>query len=79
MIIMARQISVSEDLYETLVEMKGQRSFSETIWKAISGEKKRKELRSFAGALKKDKKKLEELKSTIAKEREANRGRNFSW
>ena len=72
---MARQISVSNEVYELLLERKGKRSFSEVIKENICGKEEKPDIMSFAGALKNEKQTLEELKAKIAKEREANYGR----
>ena len=69
---MARQISVSDEVYSMLSRMKDSKSFSETIKQAI-GEKVETgdtELMKFAGILKNERKKLKMLQQTIAKERE---------
>lgn len=76
---MARQISVSDDIYEELSKRKGNKSFSEYIREKIGVDRDNKKLLKFAGILKKDAKKLNELKKIIAKERTANTGRKFSW
>lgn len=72
---MARQISVSNEVYELLIEKKGKRSFSEVIKESICGQQEKAEIMSFAGALKNKKQTLEQLKAKIAKEREVNYGR----
>ena len=76
---MARQISVANDVYEELSKLKGSRSFSEFIREKIGISKTNRKILKFAGILKKDGKKLEELKKMIAKDRMANRGREFNW
>ena len=76
---MARQISISDDLYEELKKSKGNRSFSEFIREKVGISKDNKKILKFAGILKKDSKKLNELKRMIAKEREENYGREFNW
>lgn len=75
-VMLARQISVSNEVYELLLEKKGKRSFSEVIRESICS-KEKPEIMSFAGALKSEKKTLEELKARIAQEREANYGRSL--
>ncbi|VVB77519.1 Putative antitoxin [uncultured archaeon] len=72
---MARQISVSEEVYEALSKGKGSRSFSELIKEKVLAQRKKEDIMKFAGALKQDKKKLDELKDKIAAEREENYGR----
>jgi predicted CopG family antitoxin len=72
---LARQISVSNEVYELLLEKKGKRSFSEVIKESICGQEEKPDIMSFAGALKNEKQTLEELKAKIALEREANYGR----
>jgi predicted CopG family antitoxin len=72
---LARQISVSNEVYELLLEKKGKRSFSEVIKESLNPQKKRPDLMSLAGILKDDKENLQELKKKIENEREANYGR----
>ncbi len=76
---MARQISVSDDVYKELSELKGDKSFSEFIRERVGISKDSRKILKLAGALKKDGKKLNELKRIIAKERAANHGRDFEW
>lgn len=76
-VMLARQISVSNEVYELLLEKKGKRSFSEVIRESICSKEEKPEIMSFAGALKSEKKTLEELKARIAQEREANYGRSL--
>jgi predicted CopG family antitoxin len=76
---MARQISVSNEVYEELSKLKGKKSFSELIKEVMGIKKGNEKLMKFAGILKKDRKNLEQLKRIIAKEREANYGREFNW
>jgi predicted CopG family antitoxin len=76
---MARQISVSNEVYEELSKLKGKESFSELIKKVIGIKKNNEKLMKFAGILKKDSKKLKQLQKLIADEREANYGREFDW
>ena len=71
----ARQISVSNEVYELLLERKGNKSFSQVIKENLCRNEEKKDILSFAGALKGEKKALEKLKSKIAEEREANYGR----
>jgi len=72
---MARQISVSNEVYELLSKRKGKKSFSQVIKENLSSEEAKVDIMSFAGVMKGDKQKLELLKSKIAAEREANYGR----
>jgi predicted CopG family antitoxin len=72
---MARQISVSNEVYELLSKRKGKKSFSQVIKENLFAENQKTDIMHFAGALKDDKQKLEALKSKIAAEREANYGR----
>jgi predicted CopG family antitoxin len=72
---MSRQISVSNEVYELLLERKGKKSFSQVIKENLCPMDEKKDIMSFAGALKDEKDKLEHLKSKIAVEREANYGR----
>jgi len=72
---LARQISVSNEVYELLLEKKGKRSFSEVIEESICSQEEKPDIMSYAGALKNEKQKLEELKAKIVLEREANYGR----
>jgi predicted CopG family antitoxin len=73
---LARQISVSNEVYELLLERKGKKSFSQVIKECI-GPKKKVDILSLAGILKDDKENLEQLKKQIEAEREANYGRTF--
>jgi predicted CopG family antitoxin len=72
---LARQISVSNEVYELLLEKKGKKSFSEVIKESLCRKEEKTDIMSLAGALKSEKKTLEELKAKIAKEREENYGR----
>ncbi len=74
---MARQISVSNEVYQLLLERKGKKSFSEVIKENLCPKKEKVDIMSLAGILKEDKGKLEKLKQQIAAEREANYGRTF--
>jgi len=75
---MARQISVSNEVYELLSKRKGKKSFSQVIKENLRSEEKKLDIMSFAGIMKEDKQKLELLKSKIAAEREANYGRELT-
>ncbi len=72
---MARQISVSNEVYELLTKRKGKKSYSQVIKENLCAENPKPDVMAFAGALKDEKQKLEALKSKIASEREANYGR----
>ncbi len=72
---MARQISVSNEVYELLLERKGKKSFSEVIKENLCPQEEKPDIMTFAGALKNEKKTLEKLKAKIAEERESNYGR----
>ena len=74
---MARQISVSNEVYELLSKRKGKKSFSEVIKENLILKEEKKDIMRFAGIMKNERKKLEELNATIAAEREANYGRDF--
>jgi predicted CopG family antitoxin len=74
---MARQISVSNEVYELLLEHKGKKSFSEVIKESLCSPKKKTDIMKFAGIMADEKGKLLELKKQIAAEREANYGRTF--
>jgi len=74
---MARQISVSNEVYELLLKRKGKKSFSEVIKENLCPKKEKVDIMSLAGILKDDKQALEQLKQQIADEREANYGRTF--
>lgn len=74
---MARQISVSNEVYEMLRKRKGKKSFSQVIKESLCPKEKKADLMSLAGILKDDKEELEKLKAQIAAEREANYGRTF--
>jgi predicted CopG family antitoxin len=71
----ARQISVSNEVYELLSKRKGKKSFSQVIKESLCPEKKKQDIMRFAGIMKDEKQKLELLKAEIAAEREANYGR----
>ena len=72
---MARQISVSNEVYELLLKRKGKKSFSQVIKENLCWQEEKIDIMSFAGVLKHEKQALEQLKSKIAAEREANYGR----
>jgi predicted CopG family antitoxin len=55
---LARQISVSNEVYELLLEKKGKRSFSEVIKESLCGKEEKPDIMVFAGALKGEKKAL---------------------
>ncbi len=72
---MARQISVSNEVYNLLLERKGKKSFSEVIKENLCPKAEKADIMTFAGVLKDEKDRLEKLKSKIAEERESNYGR----
>jgi len=72
--LMARQISVSNEVYELLSKRKGKKSFSQVIKENLCSQEEKKDIMNFAGVMKNEKDKLELLKSKIAAEREANYG-----
>jgi predicted CopG family antitoxin len=72
---MARQISVSNEVYELLSKKKGKKSFSQVIKENLCSQEEKKDIMQFAGTMKNEKDKLELLKSEISAEREANYGR----
>ena len=72
---MARQISVSNEVYELLLKRKGNKSFSQVIKENLCPKKEKQNIMRFAGIMKDEKEKLELLKAEIAAEREANYGR----
>jgi len=74
---MAKQISVSDEVYELLLKRKGKKSFSQVIKENLGRKEDRVDIRDLAGMLKSDKEKLEGLKAQIAEERERNYGRDF--
>jgi predicted CopG family antitoxin len=74
---MARQISVSNEVYELLSKNKGKKSFSQVIKENLILKEEKRDIMRFAGIMKNERKKLEELNATIAAEREANYGRDF--
>ncbi len=74
---MARQISVSNEVYELLLKRKGKKSFSQVIKESLCHKEEKFDIMSLAGILKDDKEELERLKAQIAAEREANYGRTF--
>ena len=71
----ARQISVSNEVYELLLKRKGKKSFSQVIKENLCSKEEKEDVMSFAGILKDKKEELELLKREIAAEREANYGR----
>lgn len=73
---MAKQISISDEVYEMLLKTKGEKSFSEVIKNMFKG--KNEDFFRMAGALKKDKKKLDSLSKMILAEREQNYGRKLN-
>jgi len=73
----ARQISVSNEVYELLIERKGKKSFSEVIKENLCRQEEKPNIMIFAGALKKEKKTLEQLKAKISQERDSNYGRQL--
>ena len=75
---MARQISVSNEVYELLLKRKGKKSFSQVIKENLCPREEKADIMSLAGILKDDKEKLERLKAQIAAEREENYGRTFT-
>ncbi len=74
---MAKQISVSNEVYELLLKRKGNKSFSQVIKENLCPKEEKVDIMSLAGILKDDKEKLERLKQQITDEREANYGRTF--
>ena len=74
---MARQISVSNEVYELLSRRKGKKSFSQVIKESLCTTEKKKDIMRFAGAMKNEKQELERLKAQVTAEREANYGRSF--
>lgn len=73
---MARQISVSDEVYGLLSRLKGNKSFSEVIKEAVGAKRKGSDIMRFAGALKGDKN-LALMKKLIERDRERNYGRKF--
>jgi len=74
---MARQISVSNEVYELLSKRKGKKSFSEVIKESLCQTEKKTDIMKFAGIMKNEREKLKQLKLQIEAEREANYGRSF--
>ncbi len=74
---MARQISVSNEVYELLLKRKGKKSFSQVIKENLCPTEEKLDIMSLAGILKDDKQSLDELKRQITAEREVNYGRTF--
>ncbi len=72
---LARQISVSDEVYALLLKRKGKKSFSQVIKENLYRQEEKMSILSFAGAMKNERQKLDLLKSKIAAEREANYGR----
>jgi predicted CopG family antitoxin len=74
---MARQISVSNEVYDLLLKRKGKKSFSQVIKESLCPEVENVDIMSLAGILRDDKETLDRLKQQIAAERESNYGRPF--
>ena len=74
---MARQISVSNEVYELLLQRKGKKSFSEVIKENLCPTEEKPDIMTFAGSLKDEKNTLEKIKAKIAQERESNYGRSL--
>lgn len=76
---MARQIAISDEVYQMLLGMKtGNKSFSEVI-KGMAGRKvKTQNIMKYFGAMEGDKN-LAKVKKLILEERRGNMGRNFKW
>ena len=74
---MARQISVSNEVYDLLLQRKGKKSFSQFIKENLCRQEEKMDIMSFAGIVNNEKQALEQLKLKIAAEREANYGRNI--
>jgi predicted CopG family antitoxin len=72
---MARQISVSNEVYQLLLEKKGNKSFSEVIKENLCSKEEKPNIMAFAGILSNKKETLDKLKTKIAEERESNYGR----
>ncbi len=70
----AKHISVSDEVYEMLLERKSDKRFSETIKEALLAKSS---IMEFAGTLSKAEGK--KLKAQIQKERKQNYGREFNW
>ncbi|HVC58701.1 MAG TPA: antitoxin VapB family protein [Candidatus Acidoferrales bacterium] len=76
---MARQISVSDEVYELLTKRKGGRSYSAVIKDMANQiESPKGDIMRFAGALKGDKQ-LAKIQKLIAEDRRRNVGRKFKW
>jgi predicted CopG family antitoxin len=75
---MARQISVSNEVYELLLKRKGNKSFSQVIKENLCPTEEKVDIMSLAGILKDDRTELKRLKKQIADEREENFGRKFT-
>jgi predicted CopG family antitoxin len=74
---MAKQISVSDEVYQLLLKRKGNKSFSQVIKESLCSTQKKTDIMRFAGIMKDEKEKLQQLKQQIEAEREANYGRSF--
>jgi len=74
---MARQISVSNEVYDLLSKRKGKKSFSQVIKENLCLKEEKRDIMRFAGSMKNERKRLEELNATITAEREANYGRDL--
>lgn len=79
---MARQISLSDEVYEKLLKIKGKRSFSEVIKEELGKEEQKgKNVLKFAGILKRkmSKKEIASWEKEITEDREKNYGRALNW
>ena len=75
---MAKQIAISDEVYNTLVEMKGKdKSFSQVIMSLVGWRAKNRAIMKFAGVGKNDAKRLDELKRFIAENRKNSRPREI--
>ncbi len=72
---MAKQISLSDEVYNMLSKMKGNKSYSETI-KTLFERKQKRSLSKFYGIWKKYDD-LTKIESKIIAERRSNQGRSF--
>ena len=76
---MARQISVSDEVYEMLSKKKGEKSFSEVIKEVVAKkEKAGNSIMQYAGILK-GYKKWEKIERSIEAGRRRNTSRKIDW
>jgi predicted CopG family antitoxin len=74
----AKQISVSDEVYGILMKAKGSKSFSEAIKEMVKGRNNLDDVMEFFGMLKKGNS-MSRLEKLIEAERKGSLGRNAEW